>query len=158
MTRYCPVCGAVVPKNSLTCPQCYTEVPRDDMEDEPRPSYTRRSEGRTRDQFREQITRRHKSQKLAMLLAIVPAFFGVLGLGLIYEDRRDSQGWVFLVAGLILFWVLVALIVSMHVTGILTTILLAIPMVLFALLYIGAAASSIAATVFGSYRFFGLRY
>ena len=89
MTRYCPRCGAVVPQNSLTCPQCYTEVPRS-VPDEPEPGYSR-------------IGRRKKSATLALILSVIPAFFGLLGLGLIYEDRRDPRGYRYLGAGLVLY-------------------------------------------------------
>ena len=156
MTRYCPRCGAVVPQNSLTCPQCYAEVPRD-VPDEPEPGYSRKAFDRSGDEFREQIGRRKKSAMLALFLSVVPAFFGLLGLGLIYEDRRDPRGFKYLGAGLILFAVIVALIFTVHASGILGTVLFIIPTALLLLIYLGCALAAAAETWMGNLRIFGLR-
>jgi len=98
MTRYCPNCRAIVPKNSLNCPQCLTDVPREGwVEDDEQKSYKP-----SKSEYRENIEKRHKSVIVVMLLAVVPALFGLLGIGHIYRDRRDITGWGILVAGFVL--------------------------------------------------------
>ena len=144
MKRRCPKCGAVVPDNSLTCPQCYTEVPRDLIETEP---------VRDRNEFRERIERRKKNLTISLILAILPAFFGILGLGMIYQDSRDSRGWEFMAAGLILYLIPVSAVVVIGFANIFAAILLIIPLFFALLLYAGAALLSIAETYFGSFRF-----
>ena len=156
MTRYCPRCGAVVPQNSLTRPQCYTEVPRS-VPDEPEPGYSRRAFDRSGDEFREQIGRRKKSATLALILSVIPAFFGLLGLGLIYEDRRDPRGYRYLGAGLVLYILVAALILTVHASGILGLILFIIPTALLLLIYLGCALAAAAETWMGNLRIFGLR-
>ncbi|WP_400236811.1 hypothetical protein [Methanomethylophilus alvi] len=156
MTRRCPNCGAVVPKGSLTCPQCYTEVPRDDL-DQTEPAYGGRKYERPRDEYERQLKKRKKSLTVALILAVVPAFFGILGLGQIYEDRRDSKGWKFLVTGLVFFIILVSMIVLLNMSGILGAIMMAVPLILFGGLYICTAIASVADVYLGSLRIFGLR-
>ncbi len=155
MTRHCPECGAVVPKGSLTCPRCYTEVPRDDLEADA--AYGGGYYERPRDEYRNQLRKRRKSHTLAMILAVVPAFFGLLGLGQIYEDYRDGKGWKFLIGGLALFAVLVAIISLVSVSGILGAIMLAVPVLLFGGLYICLAIVSVVDAYLGSIEVFGLR-
>lgn len=156
MTRYCPECGAVVPKGSLTCPRCYTEVPRDDLERSDGAYGDRRYE-RARDEYKKQLNRRRKSYGITMILAVVPAFFGLLGLGQIYEDYRDGRGWKFLIGGLVLFAILVGMVSLVSVSGILGAIMMAVPMVLFGGLYICLAIVSVVDAYFGSIKVFGLR-
>ena len=143
MKRRCPKCGAVVPDNSLTCPQCYTEVPRDLTEQEP---------VRDRNEFRKQIERRKKDMRISLVLAIIPAFFGILGLGLIYQDSRDFRGWRYLAIGAVLYLLPVAAIVVIGFADVLAAVLLIIPLFFVLLLYAGIALVSIAETYFGSFR------
>ncbi len=144
MKRRCPKCGAVVPDNSLTCPQCYTEVPRDLVETEPL---------HDRYEFRERIERRKKNMKVSMALAVIPAFFGLLGLGLLYQDVRDSRGWEFLAAGLVLYLLPVISIVVIGFANLLAAALLLVPLFFALLLYAGTAFMSFFETYFGSLRF-----
>ena len=143
MRRKCPKCGAVVPDNSLTCPQCYTEVPRDLVETEPL---------HDRNEFREQIERRKKNMKISLALAVIPAFFGILGIGLIYQDSRDYRGWQFLAIGAILYLLPVVTLVTIGFASVIGAVLLIIPVFFALLLYAGAALASIAETYFGSFR------
>lgn len=150
MPRRCPRCGSVVPDGSLTCPQCYAEVPRE--EETPR-----RAPYKTREEHRREVDARKKSMSVSMALAIFPAFFGLLGLGLIYQDRRDEQGWVFFGLGLVIFAILVFLVENMG-GSLLSSILLAISILFISLVYISTAVSAAASTLFGSFRIFGLRF
>ena len=142
MRRKCPKCGAVVPDNSLTCPQCYTEVPRDLVETEPL---------HDRNEFREQIERRKKNMKISLALAVIPAFFGILGIGLIYQDSRDYRGWKFLAVGAVLY-ILPVITLMIGFTTLIGAVLLLLPVFFALLLYAGAALVSIAETYFGSFR------
>ena len=144
MKRRCPRCGAIVPDNSLTCPQCYTEVARDLVGSEPLHSS---------EEFREQIEQRQKNMRIALILAIIPAIFGFLGLGMIYQDYRDERGWKFLGVGLVLFLFPVLSIIVLGIAGIFAAVLLLIPLFFSLLAYAGMALLSIAETYFGSFRF-----
>lgn len=157
MTRYCPNCGAIVPPNSLTCPQCYCEIPRD-MREEPEPGYNPRYSTRSKEEYREQIGRRHKSTTVALILATIPALFGLLGLGLIYEDHRDWRGYRYLLVGLALYIIMAAMIILVDVSGTLGLILFIIPLAILAIIYIGCAAASVAETWLGNLNIFGFRY
>ncbi len=137
MKRRCPNCGAVVPDNSLTCPQCFAEVDRV-LSDDPKKS--------TREQFREHIQRRDKNMTVSLVLAILPAFIGLLGLGLIYQDFRDIRGYRYLGTGFVLFMIPVCLIVFLG----LFSLILIIPIFFMLLLYLVTALASIAETHFGS--------
>lgn len=138
--RRCPNCGEYVPSNALTCPKCFAEVPRDEsgteMED-----YSggrrRRDTGR-------------KSMFLLRILSILPAFFGVLGLGQIYLEPRRSRGYWFLLIGLFLFAMFTVLLRSMLDSGILSAVLLLIPVVIVLLIYLSAAVAVYLDAVFGS--------
>lgn len=88
------------------------------------------------------MEKRHKSRTAIMALAVIPAFFGLLGLAQIYRDRRDRLGWMFLVGGLILYGIL-ALLAYLTITTGLLGVLIFIPLVLLALVYILAALTAI---------------
>lgn len=138
MRRRCPNCGAVVPENSLTCPQCYAEVDRI-LPDDPRKT--------TREEFREHIEKRDKKMAVSLALAVIPAFVGLLGLGLIYQDWRDPRGFRYLGTGIVLFLLPVMMILFLG----LLSLLLIIPIFFLLLLYVVTALSSIAETYFGSF-------
>ena len=89
MTRYCPKCGEAVPSNSLTCPKCYTKMP-------PQPKKTNEKE--------QGSGSKNKSRQTRLALTIIPAFFGVLGLGQIYRNYKASKGYFFLITGLLFFY------------------------------------------------------
>ncbi len=88
MTRYCPKCGEAVPTNSITCPKCYTKMPPETAKwEDSGQNYGGKSKDRT----------------LVMLLTIVPGFFGLLGLGRVYQEPKSQIGYKYLILGLILF-------------------------------------------------------
>lgn len=90
--RRCPFCNELVPSTSITCPKCYRKIPM--QEPEPvKEAKTYGGDGRKRD----------PRNIIALVLAIVPALFGFLGLGLIYKYRGTGIGKYFLIGGLVLF-------------------------------------------------------
>lgn len=93
MARKCPNCGELVPDFSVTCPKCYKEIPRKEVIEESIP----KDESSTKQKFNKWIV---------LILAIVPALFGFMGLAQIYQ-RKFKRGAAFLVVGLALFWILV---------------------------------------------------
>jgi len=117
MTRYCPKCGEPVPSNCITCPKCYTKIPSEPVASE-----------KVNDQGP-----KPKSQSTRILLTIIPGFFGLLGLGMIYDDTKNMLGYKFLIAGLILFIVGNVLILT---PGFLTTVLGIGPMILYLILFL----------------------
>jgi len=91
MERRCPHCGEPVPSNSINCPACFREIPRDS---------TTASERKTEVGW--------KSRGLALLLALIPAVFGGLGIGLIYlGDKKD--GAIIFITGILLFFLITLL-------------------------------------------------
>ena len=89
--------------------------------------------------------------KISLALAIIPAFFGILGIGLIYQDSRDYRGWKFLAAGAVLY-ILPVITLMIGFTTLIGAVLLLLPVFFALLLYAGAALVSIAETYFGSFR------
>lgn len=87
---------------------------------------------------------------VATFLAIFPAFVGILGLGQIYLDYKDSKGYWFLLAGLILFIPFIILFFMMLDSGVLSAILLFIAAVILLLIYISAAIAAFIETTIGS--------
>ena len=102
MSRRCPYCGEAVPSYSLNCPKCYKSIPRDEPKDKedikkgPIPNDRAPSV---------QVFDR----RIVMLLALIPAAIGLMGLGQMYE-REYVKGVRFLVVGMFLFASIVALI------------------------------------------------
>ncbi len=90
MTRYCPKCGEAVPSNCLTCPKCYAKLP-------PEPVKKQQNESRKEP--------KQKSRDTRLLLTIIPAIFGILGLGQIYRNYKSKRGYIFLLLGLLFFYV-----------------------------------------------------
>ena len=122
MDRRCPYCGELVPSNSITCPKCYKKIPK-----EPEPA--------RREPEPEQRDKRGYSRKLAILLSIIPAFLGLLGLGLIYVNPRRKRGYVALVLGLLFF----VMAVCLTMAGV--TIFLAVPCwIVYVLMFLGCLA------------------
>ncbi len=85
MSRRCRSCGATVPPNSINCPACYKEMPRE----EPAPP-------------------RPKDPRAALVLALVPAALGLWGLGHLYMGITD-RGLYYLGTGIALSAALLAL-------------------------------------------------
>jgi len=133
----CPYCGEYVQKNNLTCPKCFKEIPRE-------PS-----------KISENVAKEGKKRSgnvpiVALLLAAVPAFVGLLGLGMIYLHPKDSKGYWFLLAGLLLFLSSMSLLYIMRHSGILSAILLLAAIVILTIIYISAAIAAFLETLFGS--------
>ena len=117
MTRYCPKCGEPVPSNCITCPKCYTKIPAEPVSAEE----TKQSEPKK------------KSHSTRILLTVIPGFFGLLGLGILYDDTKNMLGYKFLIAGLLLFILGNVLILT---PGFLTTVLGIGPMILYLILFL----------------------
>ena len=129
MSRRCPKCGAEVPGNSLTCPECYTEVPRGEIEDPPqqRETYVPQTSG--------------KSRTVALILAIIPALFGLLGLAQIYKDHGSRAGWRILGLGIIVYLLIVGMVFLTLATVGLMAILTIIPILFLGAVYLITAAA-----------------
>lgn len=123
MSRRCPYCGELVPNNSLTCPKCYKKIP---VEPEPVKDTGGAQPGRSA---------RGYNKTLALILSVIPAFIGLLGLGLIYRDPRRKRGYVALVFGLVIF------VGALFATLSLVLIFVAVPLwILYALMFLGCLA------------------
>lgn len=134
--RKCPHCGEYVQKNSLTCPKCFGEIPREYPSEHI--AYEDRKE------------RSKKVPTAALLLSIFPPFAGLLGLGMIYLDPKSSKGYWFLAAGLLLFLCSLALFYMIRHSGFFSAVLLFIAFVIIVLIYISAAVGALLETLFGS--------
>ena len=94
MTRYCPKCGEPVPSNCLTCPKCYAKIPSEPVKEE------RQSNGGSQ---KNESRKGGKDPTIRLILSVIPGFFGLLGLGMIYDDYKSTKGYFFLCIGLVLF-------------------------------------------------------
>ncbi|MCL2148099.1 MAG: hypothetical protein FWH47_02020 [Methanomassiliicoccaceae archaeon] len=137
--KRCPHCGGRVPENSLTCPACYKEVPRGQPAEPPVRSSGGKGGRWTRD-----------VPAAALLLSVVPPFFGFLGLGMVYVHPRDGKGYWFLAAGLLLFLSIIGLLLLMRGSGFFSAIALSIALVVLLIVYVSAAAAALLETLFGS--------
>lgn len=138
--RRCPYCGELVPSNSITCPKCFKKIPVE-------PEAVRREERRREDSQRPGIGGRQYNRTIALVLAIIPGLFGLLGLGLIYKNPRSKIGYLALVFGLLFFIAAVLFTVSIIM------IFVAVPCwIIYALMFI----FSLALTVmdFSAFRMF----
>ena len=97
MSKKCPYCGEEVPTFSVTCPKCYREIPREETE-------TKRSSGYSVPNDRVPATKTY-NRTLILILAIVPALIGIMGMGQIYQGRVE-KGIKFLVVGLLSFGIM----------------------------------------------------
>ena len=134
--RFCPFCGELVPSTSVTCPKCYRKIPA-----EPDAPKEERRRERQRDTPVGERPKRSYNKKVALALAVIPGFFGVLGLGQIYKDYRSTGGYFILLLGLLLFTGSMLLLTS-HMHGVLMNILTTIGafplMLLYAFVFIGS--------------------
>jgi len=141
----CPYCGEYVQKNSLTCPKCFREIPREPSDIG---EYTIKEDNGKR-------TR--KVSGLPLLLSIFPPFVGLLGLGMIYQNPKSGKGYWFLVAGLLLFAASLTLFYIIRHSGFFSALLLFLALIIILLIYISAAIGAFLETVFGSaLKFLGL--
>ncbi len=119
--RRCPNCGELVPSNSITCPKCFKKIPND-------PEPVRNDNGAGSGTK----PRKDRNRTVMLVLSIIPAFIGLLGLGLIYKYPTRKRGYVALLLGLLVF--------AGAVAGTMSIILipLAVPLwILYALLFLG---------------------
>ncbi len=109
MSRKCPYCGEAVPSYSLNCPKCYKSIPREEfkVEEDIRKSTIPNDRAPSVQVF---------NRRTVMFLALIPAAIGLMGLGQIYE-KEYSKGVKFLIAGIILFGSIVALITNFDSFG-----------------------------------------
>ena len=130
MTRKCPYCGEYVPSNSVNCPKCYRDIPRDEYKVEGDDK-----KGVPND--RAPSVRRF-DMKIVILLALIPAAMGLMGMGQMYE-REYGKGFFFLIPGLMMFIALVFLFTNFGSFG--AGAFLAVVGIIFLLiLYIGLYA------------------
>ncbi len=119
--RRCPNCEELVPSNSITCPKCYKKIPND-------PDPVRSGSGDSRSTG----SNRSRNSTIMLLLSIIPAFIGLLGLGLIYKYPTRKRGYVALILGLLVFAGAVAATLSIIL------IPLAVPLwILYVLMFLG---------------------
>ena len=104
MSRKCPYCGEPVPSFSLNCPKCYRSIPRE----EPTPE-VKRGSGRIPNDRAPSV--RVFDRRIVILLALVPAALGLMGMGQMYM-KEYSKGMRFLAVGLTTFVCLVLLITN----------------------------------------------
>ena len=141
--RYCPHCGELVPSTSVTCPKCYRRIPADPVA----------ATGGRRGGTGSKGTGAHRQgydRRLALLLNLIPGFFGFLGIGQIYRDHRSSKGYLMLLSGLAIFALTMMLLLNIT-PGVLSFLakVSAFPlMLLYALMYIGAAVDILIDVVF----------
>jgi hypothetical protein len=137
--RRCPHCGEYVDNNSLTCPKCFKEIPRDiPVSSEPRTQSTDPKSGRS------------INKNLTVLLALIPAFFGLLGLGQIYREPRESKGYILLAIGVVIFVPFVLLFMTMIHSGFLSALLIFVMELVLFLIYVGVALYALVDVALGS--------
>ena len=107
MTRKCPYCGEPVPSYSINCPRCYRSIPRGE-------------ESKKKEEYRVPDDRAPSvftvNRKIVILLALIPAAFGLMGLGQFYE-REYRKGLTFLIPGLLMFIMIVTLLTNFSSYG-----------------------------------------
>lgn len=134
--RRCPNCGERVPSNCITCPKCYYRLPS--------PADTTRGSGSSggekkksrwgsSDSSGDGSGKKQPKKKTALILAIIPGFFGILGLGQFYM-RQWKKGAIFLIGGLLTYYL--ALILGFFIF----TWMISIP---FYIIFISLFASSV---------------
>jgi len=133
--KKCPHCGEYVQKNDLTCPKCFREVPRGPPA-EYEPKKGKKAGNKRRD--------------IMIVLSTFPAFFGLLGLGLIYKDPKNRSGYLFLAVGLLIFLPSLWLLFTMLRSGFFSALLMFIALAILTMIYISAAAAALLETLFGS--------
>lgn len=150
MTRFCPFCGVAVPSDCETCPKCFKKLPFEGQSES-----TVFEDGNV---TREKTEQKQESPRLGagknrtvmLLLSLVPAFFGVLGLAQIYRDYRDRSGYVFLLVGLVLFIPSVIIIFGLWDNGAFVGIFKLLSYLILTVLYLSTALASVVDAVFGS--------
>lgn len=118
----CPYCGELVPPNSVNCPKCYRNLPSEVFKINEEEKKAEKAEKRS-----------EAKRTIGLILAIIPGFIGILGLGQLYYGRK--RGFVLLLLGACFFFAGIALVMFIPPFS----IILAIPMfVIYALLFIAS--------------------
>lgn len=109
MSRKCPYCGEYVPSNSLNCPKCYKSIPREEfkVEEDIRTGSVPNDKAPSVQVF---------NRRIVMILALIPAAIGLMGLGQIYM-KEYGKGVRFLIVGILIFVSIVALITNFDSFG-----------------------------------------
>ncbi len=124
----------MVPSTSLTCPKCYKKIPVEPKVTSTGDGGASGGKGSGKSGGSGGSTG-EKSNAIAMILAIIPGLFGILGLGLLYKNLKSAGGLLFLVIGLIVFAVTLLIFTSSIPV---LNIIFAIPFgLLYGLMYIG---------------------
>jgi TM2 domain-containing membrane protein YozV len=108
MTKHCPYCGETVPSYSVTCPKCYKSIPRED-ESKKEAEDIRKDDRKKNTESNKSVSVKTVNKALVLVLSLIPAAFGFMGLGQIYEGEY-KKGLLFLCIGLPIFVVMVFLI------------------------------------------------
>ncbi len=135
--RQCPYCGEIVTSQSVNCPKCFRDIPL------PEPPVERI--GRKK-KTKEEM----KSKKVIFALSTIPAIFGLLGLGHIYQDYKDSRGWLFLAVGLFVYIGMVSIVFFGFGHSLFVTIVSSVLMVIAALVYISTFIAQLVDSYMGS--------
>ena len=109
MSRRCPYCGEEVPSFSINCPKCYRDIPREEKKQR---TETKRSS--IPDDRAPSV--RVINMRIVLLLALIPAALGIMGMAQMYEGYY-RKGAFFLTVGLIIFIPLVLLITNIGYFG-----------------------------------------
>ncbi len=123
--RNCPNCGELVLSSSIICPKCFRKIPVE-------PELDRKE--RVRKRGGQDVGRKYNS-KIALILSIVPALVGLLGLGLIYRNPHQKRGYIAFVIGILFF------VAAICFTMFLVTIFLIVPCwIIYVLIFLGCLA------------------
>ena len=100
--RRCPFCGERVPTFSLNCPRCYRAIPMENRAKEERnDGYTIIDDDRAPSLHR-------VDRRMVLILALIPAVFGLFGLGQIYQ-KDYRKGFTFMLVGVSMMALMVSL-------------------------------------------------
>lgn len=100
--RKCPFCGERVPTFSLNCPRCYRAIPMEKRGKEERnDGYTIIDDDRAPSLHR-------VDRRMVLILALIPAVFGLFGLGQIYQ-KDYRKGFTFMLVGVSMMALMVSL-------------------------------------------------
>lgn len=126
--RRCPNCNELVPSTSITCPKCYKRIPVEEYRIHDETTYNQ--DGSVHRETRQRTV----NQRTALLLALIPGLVGLLGIGMLYRNPRDTRALGLLALGLAVFIIANSL---LFLTAGLSLVFV-IPMILFyLLLYLG---------------------
>jgi uncharacterized membrane protein HdeD (DUF308 family) len=85
-----------------------------------------------------------------LLLALVPAFVGILGMAQLYRNYKDSNGYMYLISGLLFFIPSALLLFGAFDSGVFVGILKIAVYLILTVIYLVIALSSVLDAYFGS--------